>query len=584
MKSCNLCVAFVLLVSFAGSVQAEECLGWIGVDSGSEMGAMIVLDGKETGQVTPVTLKGIPCGKHTIGISKPFYKGGKKVVVVKSGEVAKVSIDMRANFGSLSVESTPSEAVVKIDGRVDGTTPLTVKKIEAGEHTVWVAKADFGEVRRKIVVRPKKKTRLKVSLEPEFGQVQIAVKPNSSNDEVMVNLDGDQLGHPPLTLKRIAPGSHKLTLTSPLYKAIERKIKVVRGKTTRVEEVLIPNYGTLVIQTKPAGSQILVDQKVRGQSPLEIRLAIGAHRIQAVDKNHSDLIESRRVVIKAGTTQKLLLTLPVKTGSLMVDSIPFAASIEIDGKNRGRAPLSIKHIPIGKHSLVARKKGFPRLVGHIDVIAQKRSVAEMNLKDPSLSTYRTPMGINSKKAEDGKTLPSQGGEKQTRSTNSSDEASKPITNKPTKATVASKTVIKPRAGSMNKEANTNVSAKSAAPLSTQRILAWSTAGLAAATGAAACVLGVMWGITAAEADEAYEAYQAALPNADDREYRDLDQKAAQLGSAFWISLGVGTAIGAAAVWLFVTEPEPEVDVTGPEFGLRFGPFQDGAWIGLQSRF
>ena len=98
MKCCDFCLAMFMIILLGSSVQAEECVGWIGVDSGNESGAMIILDGKNTAQVTPVTLKGIACGKHTVEVSKPFYKGGKKVVVVTSGAVAKVSLDLRANF------------------------------------------------------------------------------------------------------------------------------------------------------------------------------------------------------------------------------------------------------------------------------------------------------------------------------------------------------------------------------------------------------------------------------------------------------------------------------------------------------
>ena len=79
----------VCAVFWAMPALGEEpaCKGWIGVDSGEEAGATIMIDGKKYPSLTPATIKGVPCGKHTVEIKKPLFKGGKKTIDVKAGDV-----------------------------------------------------------------------------------------------------------------------------------------------------------------------------------------------------------------------------------------------------------------------------------------------------------------------------------------------------------------------------------------------------------------------------------------------------------------------------------------------------------------
>lgn len=104
--------------------------------------AAIVLDGKETGKLTPATIVITP-GSHTVLLSLSGYAVATRTVnVVKGGQVS-LSIPLtRAStvpLGSLRIMSTPSGAAVSIDGKIiTGTTPLTVD-IALGDHTVLVS-------------------------------------------------------------------------------------------------------------------------------------------------------------------------------------------------------------------------------------------------------------------------------------------------------------------------------------------------------------------------------------------------------------------------------------------------------------
>ena len=104
--------------------------------------AAIIVDGKETGRVTPATIVVAP-GSHAVSLKLAGYAVAARTVTVARGGQASLAIALAlappVAQGSLRITSTPAGAVVTIDGkRVAGTTPLTVG-IALGHHTIQVA-------------------------------------------------------------------------------------------------------------------------------------------------------------------------------------------------------------------------------------------------------------------------------------------------------------------------------------------------------------------------------------------------------------------------------------------------------------
>ncbi|MCK7491343.1 MAG: PEGA domain-containing protein [Comamonadaceae bacterium] len=44
---------------------------------------------------------------------------------------------------------------------------------------------------------------------------------------------------------------------------------------------------------------------------------------------------------------------------MLIDSVPFAAAIQVDGVKRGKAPVSLQDVPVGLHVVVAEAPGQP---------------------------------------------------------------------------------------------------------------------------------------------------------------------------------------------------------------------------------
>ena len=103
--------------------------------------ASVVVDGVARG-VTPLVLRDLELGFRTIALTRPGYLVDEQRVELTAARPSR-SIDIRlktaapvVTTGTLVVESRPAGAAVLIDGRPSGTTPVTIKALEAGNYRV----------------------------------------------------------------------------------------------------------------------------------------------------------------------------------------------------------------------------------------------------------------------------------------------------------------------------------------------------------------------------------------------------------------------------------------------------------------
>lgn len=115
----------------------------------------------------------------------------------------------------------------------------------------------------------------------------------------------------------------------------------------------------LTIESAPAGAEVLIDDRVRGTTPVELELPPGASRI-VVRSNGAERVLS--VQLKAGDIVRQLIELPAAStaeaastsGTLEVTSEPTRVALVVDGIAVGTTPLTATTLAAGEHVLSAR--------------------------------------------------------------------------------------------------------------------------------------------------------------------------------------------------------------------------------------
>ena len=109
--------------------------------------------------------------------------------------------------------------------------------------------------------------------------------------------------------------------------------------------------GTLVVNTDPAGAEVVIDGRQRGVTPITLSLSSGQHVLELAANGGRRTIP---VTITANGEVSQFIELPktvAAVGHLQVRTEPTGAKVTVDGQLRGTAPLTVDGLAPGRHAV-----------------------------------------------------------------------------------------------------------------------------------------------------------------------------------------------------------------------------------------
>jgi serine/threonine-protein kinase len=141
-----------------------------------------------------------------------------------------------APAGRLLIRSEPAGALVFIDGRVSGETPVTVRDVSLGSHAVRVARSGYVPQTERVTLQAESPARtMSFKLEaglPQTAAVVGAVDVDSRPRGARVFVDGRLVGQAPLRIAELRPGEHRVTIELGGYYPVTNTVEVVAGKSS----------------------------------------------------------------------------------------------------------------------------------------------------------------------------------------------------------------------------------------------------------------------------------------------------------------------------------------------------------------
>jgi len=136
--------------------------------SSQPSGAKVFLNEQETPYRTPTTLNELKPGPYTIGLYLENYKFWKRKVVLKENDKTNYDIELGLDFGSAVITSQPSNALVFLDGKPSGQTPLTLDHLEPGKvYQVEMWHEGYEHAKQEIKIKPGRDEQVRVTLQKE---------------------------------------------------------------------------------------------------------------------------------------------------------------------------------------------------------------------------------------------------------------------------------------------------------------------------------------------------------------------------------------------------------------------------------
>ena len=292
--------------------------------------------------------------------------------------------------GELFVLTSPEGAIVEVNNRFLGITPIQGEPIPSGPTLITIRKEGYRTEYLSLRMVTGQRVSREVDLEPLAGLVLIDSDPPGAN----VTIEDAYMGKTPLALHEIELGEHRARLELLGYdnKEIEFTVKDRIPKRQLVD--MVSNSGTLVVHSEPSGATVYVDGRNEGLTPQSLdRIERGERTVSLEMAGYTSY--KRAVLISPDEVARVDATLQPLPGTLTVVTVPDKARVYINGEPRGESPLTLEDLRPGAYSVRVTKRGHADAQRTVRVDRGEEVIEELELERNSgtLQIVTRPAGV-----------------------------------------------------------------------------------------------------------------------------------------------------------------------------------------------
>lgn len=235
----------------------------------------IEIDGQRLGAAAlrEITLQP---GPHRVVVAAERYQSISMDVIVQGcNQQQDVEVALTPNWSGIRMQSIPSGAQVRLDGKRIGRTPLNLD-LDPGTYQLAVSARRYKTWRQRLTVVANQPQLLdNIRLAPADGVLTLSTQPPAAS----VLADSTFAGKTPLKLSLSAGVTHVLRLSKNGYASQTLKVQVESGQNKALSTKLVPQTGIIRLHIQPADAELLVDGVSRGRGLREIQLIAVEHQL-----------------------------------------------------------------------------------------------------------------------------------------------------------------------------------------------------------------------------------------------------------------------------------------------------------------
>ena len=252
----------------------------------------------------------------------------------------------------LRVITKPADAIIIIDGKQRGTSPITMK-LKPGKHLLIARKSAHTSHRRTINLKAGQIDTCELQLKPVNGLVLIHTDPPGAD----MQIDGASRGTTPLFISDLPIGHYRATFTKPGYLPKQVEIRLSKREPVKYDINLTPDTATLEIDSDPHGATVTVNGVNKGQTPCQVEKIPSGEVILEMDlRGYRHYRE--RLVLAAGNREHIKGILKPIPSNLKIVTIPTGARIYVNNQYSGKSPLKLKNLAAGTYHVRAEMRAY----------------------------------------------------------------------------------------------------------------------------------------------------------------------------------------------------------------------------------
>ena len=206
-------------------------------------GATVRVDNNLIAGTTPLTIDNLSAGEHFVQVEKG-NTFGKQTVKIEPNVINRATIKLGAYNVNLNVFSTPDGAQVSIDSKQYGTTPLTIKDLSVGIHTLIASKAGFVTHIDKVLLEKDKINRVDLTLDVT---PQLTIKSNPAGANIKISGHQKEYSTPQKYIE-LNPGDYQITLIKEKYVPYTENVTLKGGDVKTIDASLIRKTGSVRVE------------------------------------------------------------------------------------------------------------------------------------------------------------------------------------------------------------------------------------------------------------------------------------------------------------------------------------------------
>jgi len=231
---------------------------------------------------------------------------GPQLSAPELAAVKKALKDLESVTGTIAFDVNETAALVIIDGREVGRTPLGAPvRVDVGPHSLRVTKAGYETFEQTVKVLAMQSLPVDAKLIKDIKTGKVTIKEKGSK-KVTVVVDDVERGPAPWT-GELSPGAHIIELRGEGLISTRKTIEVTAKTETEHSLEATALRGRLRVETFGKKGKIFVDGKFVADGIWEGELPPGAHRIKVVAEGYQ--AHERLVAVEHGQTVVEAVTL-----------------------------------------------------------------------------------------------------------------------------------------------------------------------------------------------------------------------------------------------------------------------------------
>ncbi len=284
-------------------------------------------------------------------------------------EVKAAPVEEKVNQQYLVFDIKPKNAALFVNEEFwpldDG---IASRYVDFGEYS-WRVELDeyHTEAGTTLVQDPDKAVEVNLDLRPAFGFLSVTY--NADLQDATIYLDNTAIGQAPIDRLHLRSGEHTLFIAKRYYDNYVAKILIEDGQHLIHTPQLLSNTALTTLMVE-GDADILVNNVVVGKGEWRGLLEPGKYRLEAKKEFYKSRDLVRTIVKGATDTIHLPAPVPMFT-SMRIETKPLKAKVNLDGKDIGTTPVSIKEIQFGRHVMTFTLPGYETVVDSLVINESK---------------------------------------------------------------------------------------------------------------------------------------------------------------------------------------------------------------------